>query len=127
MLDAFTKQLGIHQGRIRTGPNTYAYELGHAQLADVLLNVGDYHEISQDITVASGTRAIRVALVVKTPEELPVGSGWEVSAWFNGSRMVHRRLRPSKREIRLDDWRISTLGAVTSPGTNVLAFRLELV
>lgn len=129
-MNVFTYDLGVHQGRMPL-PNApdgaFVYELGHAKLADYSVQVGDFHEVSQSFTVTPGARCAYASIVVTTPPVLPAGSAWEVSAWLNGTKMVARRLRPSKRQIALHDWRVSLAAAAASPATNVLAFRLELV
>jgi hypothetical protein len=129
-MNVFTKDLGVHQGRIARAnapDGAFVYELGHALLQAVNVSAGDFHEISQPIVVAPGSKTIRASIVVTTPAVLPIGHTWEVSAWLNGTKMIVRRLRPSKRPITLEDWRISLVAASAAPTTNLLAFRLELV
>lgn len=129
-MNPFSKDLGVHQGRIAVASaveGSFAYELGHALLQDVNVGVGDHHQVLQTFLVDAQSKLLRASVVVVTPQVLPIGAAWEVSGWLNGTKMVSRRLRPSKRTIVLDDWRISLFGAHPSPTTNSVAFRLELV
>lgn len=129
-MDAFTKDLGVHQGRVAsaTAPEgSYVYELGHALLQDVNLAVGDHHEVSQSFVLSAQAQMLRATIHIEVPPVLPVGAAWEVSGWLNGTKMVSRRLRPSKRILVLDDLRISLFAAHGAPSTDTVAFRLELV
>jgi hypothetical protein len=129
-VNIFNKDLGVHQGRIRKSDapgGAFVYELGHALMRDAFVKIGDYHEITQTFMMNVNAKHLRASIVVQTPSILPVGQYWEVSGWLNGTKVVSRRLQPSKRKLVLDDWRISLLGAATPPGTNTVAFRLELV
>jgi hypothetical protein len=129
-VNPFTKDLGVHQGRIATATapeGSHVYELGHALLQQVNVAVGDKHTVSRTIVIDQQTQLLRASVVITTPQTLPIAAAWEVSGWLNGTKMVSRRLRPSKRVIRLDDLRISTFNANKTPSTDLLAFRLELV
>lgn len=129
-MNVFTKDLGIHQGRIALSDapdGSFVYELGHALLRDSSARVGDYHEVKQIFVMTDASKFIKASVVVKTPPILPVGDAWLVSAWLNNVQMVDRRLRISKRVLILEDWRVSLAAASPSPSVNVLAFRLELV
>jgi hypothetical protein len=124
----FNKDRGIHQERIAsaTAPEgAYVYELGHALLADVNVGVGDYHEVRQSLTLSAQAQVLKASIVVTVPPVLPDSASWEVSGWLNGTKMVSRILRRSKRKLVLDDIRISLYDANRT--TDVIAFRLELV
>jgi hypothetical protein len=127
-LNPFDKDLGVHQGRIvRTDApeGTHVYELGHALLQDVNVDVGDYHQVTQTFVLEPQSKLLKASIVIVTPAVLPVGSAWELSIRLNGDVYLQRRLRPSKRTIVLSDVRISLFDA--SGGSNTIAFRLELV
>jgi hypothetical protein len=129
-MNVFTKDFGVHQGRIAASAapdGAFVYELGHALMQNVNVRAGDFHEVSQMLTVTAQAKSIRASVIVHTPAVLPLGAAWEVSAWLNGTKLVSRRLRPSKRVIELTDWRLSLLGANAAPAMNTVAFRLELV
>jgi hypothetical protein len=130
-LNPFTKDLGVHQGRIVRADapeGSYVYELGHALLQGVNVDVGDYHEVAQTFVMDNQAHLVRATIRVVTPPILPIGSSWEVSAWLRGVKMVRRVLRPSKRVVELSDWRIRlrALGVDEDPNIEV-KFRLELV
>lgn len=129
-MNPFNKDLGIHQGRIAVSSapeGTHVYELGHALLTDANVDVGDFHQVSQSMVLDAESRLLRATIVVRTPAVLPTGAAWELSAWLNGTKMVSRRLRRSKRMIILDDFVISLYGGNAAPTPNTVAFRLELV
>lgn len=129
-MNVFEREAGIHQGRIARDDapaGAYVYELGHAFLRDASVNVGDFHEVKQSFIVTPGMKFLRASVVIVTPERLPVGSAWEVMVLLNGTIMVSRRLRASKRRLTLDDWQISLFSAQPAPIGNDLTFRLELV
>ena len=129
-MNVFTKDLGLHQGRIplaNAPEGSFVYELGHALLGDGAVNVGDHHEITQVFTVTAGSKYITASIRVRVPPALPVGAAWVVSASLNGTQMVQRRLRIAKRLLVLEDWAISLASAHAAPTTNTLALRLELV
>jgi hypothetical protein len=128
-MNPFTKDLGIHQGRIAIDPapeGTHVYELGHALLQDVNLDVGDYHEVSQSLLLESASTALLASIVIVTPP-LPIAASWELSGWLNGVKMVRRILRASKRTLVLSDIRISLYNANRGAAVDLIAFRLELV
>lgn len=125
-LNPFNKDLGIHQGRIVNGVSA-VYELGHALLRDAEMRVGDKSEIAQNIVLAAQTRAIVPLIRVVIPGILPGDAKWELSAWLNGTKRVHRFFTASKRPITISDWQISTTGANAAPTPNQLVLRLQLV
>lgn len=128
-MNPFNRDLGIHQGRIASpaaAEGRYVYELGHALSFDANIAVGDFHEVRATITLDAQTKVLRPKIRLVTPSRLPAGAAWEVSCWLNGTKLVSRRLRASKRTLVLDDIRMSMFGASRSP-TDVIAFRLELV
>lgn len=129
-MNVFDKDLGLYQGRIATSSapsGAFVYELGHALLSEAAVNVGDYSEVAQTFAKTAAAKYLTASIIVTVPPVLPVGRMWEVSAWLNSTKMVSRLLRPSKRPIKLEDWRVSLYFALEAPDTNVLAFRLELV
>ena len=129
-MNPWTKDLGVHQGRVAlaTAPEGgHVYELGHVLLQDANLGVGDIHQVSQELVLSAEARLVRASIRVEVPRTLPSDLAWEVSALLNGQQMVSRLLRPSKRPIFLNDWRISLFGANHSPSTDVIAFRLSLI
>lgn len=128
-MNVFDLDLGYHQGRIRNDVvpgGAFVYELGHARMIDGDLIPGDYHEVWQRFVATPGMKFIRPWVRVVTPRELPADGWWEISASLNGAKVIARRLRPSRRTLLLDDWRISLAAARLAPDTNVLAFRLGL-
>lgn len=130
-MNSFTKDLGLYQGRIArldAPEGSYVYELGHALLQLASVEVGDYHEVAQTFVMDNEAHLVKASIVVATPEQLPIGSSWEVSAWLRSVKMVSRLLRPSKRVLELSDWRIRlrALGVDEDPNIEV-KFRLELV
>ena len=128
LLNVFDKDLGVHQGRIpAAGATGFVYELGHALLADVNVDAGDLHEISQSFVITPGSRLLTAQVRIVTPQELPIGQVWTFSVWLNGKRMFARVLRQAKRVLSLDDMRISLRDANAPPATNQILFRLELV
>lgn len=129
-MNVFDKDIAIHQGRIQKAgapEGKFVYELGHALLRDCIVNIGDYHEVSQEFMKHIDSKFIKPNVTIVTPPVLPIGTLWMVSAKLNGDLMTSRVLRPSKRTIVLEDWRISLANALPPPGKNTITFRLELI
>lgn len=129
-MNVFTRDRGVHQGRIRKAnapDGVYVYEIGHALLAQSSAAIGDFHAIETTFVRETQALYVRAALSIVIPETPPLTAAWEVSGWLNGLKVVSRRLRLSKRPLLLDDWRISLANSNPPPATNTLAFRLELV
>lgn len=126
-MTAFTRDLGVHQGRITVDGNSHVYELGHALLAYANVVIGDYHRVTQQFVVDSTEAVVRARIVIVTPSELTEGAAWELSAWLNETKMVSRRLRAFKKPIELTDLAISLRNANPPPSPSELSFQLELV
>lgn len=129
-MNVFTKDRGVHQGRIAKAnapEGVYVYELGHALLAERTVEIGDSHRVSQTFMRDVNAKYVRASIVIVTPPVLPSNAVWEVSGWVNDERMVVRRLRRSKRVITLDDWRLRVADLPPPPSPTTVMFQLMLV
>ena len=129
-LSPFFRDRGTQQGRIQVegAPDgDWVYELGHSAREGGYFNVGDYHQVEQDINAPDGQAGlVRVDVDVVLPDTLPTGPAleWEFTVRLNGTVVYTRRLPAGPRSITLRDIAISL--AASSP-PDVAAFRLELV
>lgn len=129
-MNVFEFDRGIHQGRIAVAgapSGAYVYELGHALMLEREVVVGDHHQIQTSFVREANSLYVRASVVVIAPPQPSPQAAWEVSGWLNNIKMVSRLVRPNKRPLKLEDWRISLANSNPPPATNTLAFRLELV
>lgn len=128
MATPFDFGLGQTQGRIQaTGApeGSYVFELGHAfAKTQAWLSVGDYSEISQDVTHETTEVLIRFAVKVTEPSTSNPNVAWDLIGKVDGSEFVRRRIEFLGRSMILTDLGLSIYGK-SSPTT--ITFRLEAV
>jgi len=130
MAGAFSIDLGTSQGRIASANaahGSYVYELGHANRVAEWVNVGDYHEIKQDIVVDPEAAFVRAQVRIAPPLTLTVGFSWKLTALLNGVVRVTRIITSSDQTKTLSDLAIPLALANVPPTPNEIAFRLELI
>lgn len=119
--------LGLTQGRVEdvnAPEGSYVFELGHAggrTTSDV--DVGDYSEISQAITVGAEELLARITVRVIEPNIASANVAWEIVGELGGSPFFRRRLTSQGRTLELTDLAVGLAGG----GATTLAFRLEAV
>lgn len=130
MAGVFSLDLGMAQGRIAStnaGNGSYVYELGHANGIAEHVNVGDYHEIKQDMVLDPEAKFIRLQIRIVPPTSFTSGYGWKLIGKLNGVTRATRVISSSDPITRtLIDFAIPLALANTPPTTNEIAFRLEV-
>jgi len=129
MASPWEQDLGTHQGRIATADapeGAYVFELGHALHAKRNLAVGDYHEVQQTVTLDGAARLMRASVRFAAPPVIPAGHGWLFTMRLNGAVFASREIKRGARTIEIEDLAIPLDGASGPPGTDVIAYRLEV-
>lgn len=121
MATPFELDRGTRQGRIEGG-----YELGHADLVDVYLELDDHHEVSQTFVITAGSKLVRANVRVRTPDRLPASGVWELTMQLNGDDHYRRTFEEAGREIVVHPV-VRLNGAPEDPDTNVVTLRLRLL
>ncbi len=122
--DAFSRHLGIGQGRIKPKYNEdYVFVLGDEQPGRIfILEPGDRAEVVQQ-TDLTNVDLLRVKLVLRVPESLPSELAWEASIVVDGEKQCRMMAMPGRTRIMTD------LAANVSKllGNHQVGIRLELV
>jgi hypothetical protein len=129
MAGAFSIDLGTSQGRITSSyaaEGSYVYELGHANKIAERVNLGDYHEIKQDIVFDTQAAFLRVQVRISPPATLLSGYHWKLTAYLNGVARSVRTISGGERTLTLTDLAIPLALANAAPTSNEIKFRLEL-
>jgi hypothetical protein len=119
--------LGLTQGRVEDADapeGSYVFELGHAggrTSSDV--DVGDYSEISQTITIGAEELLARITVRVIEPNVASTNVAWELVGELGGTPFFRRRLTSQGRTLELSDLAVG----LAAGGTVDLTFRLEAV
>lgn len=128
MATPFDMGLGETQGRIEASDapeGDYVFELGHAfGRTQAYIDVGDYSEISQDVTHDGTELMIRSTVKVIEPSVVSTEIAWDFIGKVDGSEFIRRRLEFLGRSLTLSDIALSIYGK-SSPTT--ITFRLEAV
>lgn len=130
MATPWEKDLGTYQGRIASSAapeGSYVFELGHALRSAFNLAVGDYHEVKQTVTLDHGSSVLRASVRVVSPLTIPFGFGFLLTARLNGTVKVSRPIKSGGRTVTIEDFAIPLMNANGAPGTDEIAFRLEVV
>lgn len=129
MASPWETELGTTQGRIAASgapEGEYVYELGHALLGKRQLAVGDYHEVKQSVVLDDAAKLARATVRFVAPPTIPAGHGWLFTMRLNGSVVASRQIRRGARTIEVSDLAIPLFAATGPPGSDELAFRLEV-
>jgi hypothetical protein len=130
MTTEWERDLGTSQGRIASASapeGSYVYELGDALFTPHELRIGDYHEIQQTLTLDGAAKLLRATVRFRPPPTIPAGFRWLFTMRLNGAVLASREIKRDAQTIELDDLAVPLFTAGGPPGTDVVAFRLEVV
>ena len=127
-LDAFTRRLGLGQGRIQpinapVPSGDHVFVLGEDAPGRFFdLETGDHAEVTQE-TDLTDVDLVRAALRLRVPRTLPAGLAWDVSILVDGAKAATATCKPGCTRVLTD------LAANVSKlaGLHVVGVRLELV
>ncbi len=128
LLNAFTRELGTRQGRIApvdasptAGLFVFCLGVDRVGLAQDLLP-GDFTQIEQEATFASGARLFRVRANLRHPASIVSGYKWVFQVLLDDVVMNEYRL-PADGRTRRRDFAINV--SKVAPGLHVVTLRLR--
>lgn len=130
MSSPFAANRGVTQQRIgsATAPDgEFLFELGDSAFGDARLDVGDYHQVEQTVTIPAQIFLFRPKVRLGLRVDLPAGLSWKLRVFLNAVE-VYERVFVAKppTTVTVDDIAIPLNDANGAPSTDDIAFRLEL-
>ncbi len=128
--DAFTRELGLRQGRIQPAgvaplAGSHVFCLGwdgeghYEELAP-----GDFVQIEQEATFTPGTKVFRATAIVRPPSYIPPGHKWVLRLLVDDVVLVEHRLIEGGRTRQLV---LSANVSKVAPGNHFVTLRLQFL